>query len=149
MFKNEKNLNQDGRLLGLDIGTKIIGVAICDRDQNMANPLLNISRKGNRRDFPALEKIILENQITGIVIGLPLGENEEKTPMSDFVERFAKNFNEFLQEKNLKIKIAFQNENLSSFAARSLKQGARQKHDEEKIDKIAASLILQDYLDTA
>jgi putative Holliday junction resolvase len=149
IYNDLKKLKQDlprkGRLLGLDIGTKTIGVAICDGDWLIANPKLTIARKGGKADFLAIKEIIEENKIVAIVMGLPLNMDETESKMSDFVRRFADSFDEFLGGA----KIALFDERLSSFAAEELMEsgGARNNQRKGLIDQVAASVILQGAID--
>ena len=146
IYNNLKQLNQDlprkGRLLGLDVGTKTIGVAISDGDWLIANPKLTISRASNKKDFAMIKKIIEENKIVAIIIGLPLNMDETESKMSRFVKKFADNLDEFLIDN----KIAFFDERLSSFAAGEIMQSGEAKNHQQLIDKIAASIILTDAL---
>ncbi len=153
IYKDLERLKQDlpnkGRLLGLDIGTKTIGVAVSDRDWLIANPKLTIGRKGGKADFLELKNIIEEHKIYAIVIGLPLNMDESESAMSDFVRRFADNLDEFLTKNGCISKIVFFDERLSSFAAEELMESGRAKNRKRKglIDQIAASVILQGAID--
>ncbi len=149
IYNDLKQLNQDlprkGRLLGLDVGTKTIGVAICDGDWLVANPKMTIARKGGKVDFLAIQKIIEENKIAAIVIGLPLNMDETESAMSNFVRRFADSLDKFLSD----VKIIFFDERLSSFAAEELLESGEAKNNKRKglVDQIAASIILQGAID--
>ncbi|MES2677397.1 MAG: Holliday junction resolvase RuvX [Pseudomonadota bacterium] len=149
IYNDLKQLNQDlprkGRLLGLDVGTKTIGVAVCDGDWLVANPKLTIARKGGKTDFLVIQKIIEENKIVGIVVGLPLNMDESESAMSEFVRRFADSLDEFLSGA----KIVFFDERLSSFAAEELLESGEAKNNKRKglVDQIAASVILQGAID--
>jgi len=146
IYNNLKQLNQDlphkGRLLGLDIGTRTIGVAICDGDWLVANPKITIARRGGMKDFLAIEKIIGEHKIVAIVIGLPINMDESESQMSKFVRKFAGGLDEFLGSA----KIIFFDERLSSFAAEELMDSGGAKNNQRKglIDQIAASVVLRD-----
>ncbi len=149
LYKDLKQLKQDlprkGRLLGLDVGTKTIGVAISDGDWLIANPKLTIFRKGEKTDFPSIKKIIEENKIAAIVIGLPLNMDESESEMSRFVRKFTDNLDRFLVNE----KIIFFDERLSSFAAGELMTngGAKRHQRKNLVDQIAASVILQGAID--
>jgi putative Holliday junction resolvase len=153
IYNDLKQLKQDlpasgsqrGRLLGLDVGTKTIGVAISDASWLISNPRLTILRKGGKADFLAIKNFIGENKITAIVIGLPLNMDGSESAMSDFVRKFAIRLDEFL----INSKITFFDERLSSFEAEELMESGKIKNNKrkEKIDQIAASLILQGALE--
>ncbi len=149
IYNDLKQLNQDlptkGRLLGLDVGTKTIGVAVCDGNWLIANPRLTISRKGGKVDFLAIGQAVEENKIAAIVIGLPLNMDGSESQMSELVRRFAAGLDKFLNG----FKIIFFDERLSSFAAEELLESGKVKNNQRKgkIDQIAASVILQGAID--
>jgi putative Holliday junction resolvase len=150
IYNNLDQLNQElpakGRIIGLDVGTKKIGVAICDADRNIASPKLTILRKGNQKDFMILEKFIKENNVVAIIVGLPLNMDGSASEMSKFVRRFADNLDQFLPD----LKIAFADERLSSFAAEDiLNEKIPAKNNKKKmlVDQIAASIILSSALE--
>ena len=149
IYNDLKQLNQDlpakGRLLGLDVGTKTIGVAVCDGDWLIANPRLTIARRGGKVDFLAIKDCVMENKIVAIVIGLPLNMDGSESQMSGLVRRFAEGLDEFLVD----MKIIFFDERLSSFAAEELLESGQVKNNyrKGKIDQIAASVILQGAVD--
>ena len=145
IYNTLNQLNQalpaKGRIMALDVGTKKIGVAISDIDRNIASPKLTILRKSNQKDFVVLEEFIRESNIVGIVIGLPLNMDETESKMSEFVRRFADNFDKFLPN----LPIGFCDERLSSFAAEDiLNEKIPVKNNKKKmlVDQIAAAVIL-------
>lgn len=146
IYNDLTKLNQDlptnQRLIGLDVGTKTIGVAISDASRLIANPKLTINRKSNQTDFLLIKEIIEKNNIGAIIIGLPLNMDETESKMSEFVRKFTGNLDEFLGD----FKIAFFDERLSSFAAEEIMQNGKAR-DKTLIDQIAASVILQNALD--
>jgi putative Holliday junction resolvase len=140
-------LPQKGRLIGLDIGTKRIGIALSDESRFIANPKLILTRQGNLKDFTQIEKMILEYQPCGIVMGFPQYLGGSYDAMSDFILAFAKNFDEFLQQK---YPIFLINERLSSFEAQEYnfsEIAGKKKGKTRFYDDIAASIILQRFLD--
>ena len=149
IYTDLKQLNQallrKGRLMALDVGTKTIGVAISDGSWLIANPKLTISRASNKQDFLVIKKVIDENAIQAIIVGLPLNMDETESEMSKFVRKFVNNLDQFLVD----FKIIFFDERLSSFAAEEIMQQGRVRHHQHKelIDQIAASVILQSALD--
>ena len=146
IYKNIEELSQEisdnGRLLGLDIGTKRIGVAISDSSRIIANPKLIINRKSNQKDFLLIKDLIIKNQICALVIGLPVNIDESENQMTVFVKKFTDLLDKFLAD----MKIAFFDERLSSFAAKEVNLSEFNVKSKNKAyyDDIAASLILQD-----
>lgn len=157
VYNELKNTNQDslkkycpskGRLLGIDVGTKRIGLALCDETHFIASPKLILNRQGNLKDFIKIKEFIDENKVVGIVIGFPTQMDNSEIPMTIFVENFADNFDEFLDRK---LPIFFFDERLTSFEARDLaisKLSRKNNKIRNKfVDDIAASLILQGFID--
>jgi putative Holliday junction resolvase len=150
IFNNPDQLNQalpaKGRIMALDVGTKRIGIAICDESRFLSTPKLILNRLSNIQDFEKIQKFIIENQIVAIVIGRPLNMDGSAIPMTEFSERFAKNFDDFLENK---FPIFLFEERLSSFEAREVKTlGGVSRKKNKFIDDIAASFILQHFLDS-
>ncbi|HSQ97301.1 MAG TPA: Holliday junction resolvase RuvX [Rickettsiales bacterium] len=132
----------NGKLLGLDVGTKNIGVAITDESRTICLPSETIARQGNKKDFPILINICKSKNIKGIVIGLPLSFEGEDTESSLFIKRFAENFS-----KEIELPMVFQDERLSSFIAEDLMLDEIGSNRTKKVvDKIAASYILESFL---
>jgi putative Holliday junction resolvase len=149
IFNIYNQLNQalpkKGRLLALDVGTKRIGVALCDESRFLASPKLIINRLSNQQDFEKIAKFIIENQVVAIIVGRPLNMNGSEIPMTKFCERFAQNLDIFLEKK---FPIFLFEERLSSFEAREVKTlGGVSRKKNKFIDDIAASIILQHFLD--
>jgi putative Holliday junction resolvase len=138
-------LPEKGRLLALDVGTKRIGVALCDESRFLASPKLIINRLSNQQDFEKIAKFIIENQVVAIIVGRPLNMDGSAIPMTKFCERFAQNLDIFLEKK---FPIFLFEERLSSFEAREVKTlGGVSRKKNKFIDDIAASIILQHFLD--
>ncbi len=149
IFSDLDQINQalppKGRLLALDLGSKRIGLAISDESRFIATPKLILNRLGNQKDFGKIKKFISENQIVAIVIGMPIDMNENQIAMSDFAKKFAENFDEFLEKK---LPIFFFEERLTSFLAREIDiSRLSRKKNSRFVDDIAASFILQHFLD--
>lgn len=135
------------RIMGLDYGSKTVGVAISDALFLTAQPKETIFREREtklRRTFARIEELIDEYDIDEIVLGLPLN-------MDDSIGERAQKTLEFkaLLEKRTGKKVVLQDERLSTFEAEEILKEAGVKRSEMKtyVDKIAASYILQDYLD--
>lgn len=141
----KKNIKDGKRLIGLDLGKKNIGVATSDRDRNVATPRFILKRKGNEKDIETINKFIKENNVGGVVIGLPLNSRENETKSSEFVRNFTKVFDE-----KVNLPIFLQNEYLSSFEAEDFlidTMSTKFKKTKEIVDKVAAHYILQSVLD--
>lgn len=80
-----------GRLLGLDVGTKTIGTALCDANWTIASPATLIKRKKFAADLGEIKKIIELQHVNGIVIGLPLNLDGSDSPRTQSVRAFARN----------------------------------------------------------
>lgn len=131
-----------GRLLGLDVGTKRIGIAITDDTRKICLPSDTIFRQGNKKDFAILANMCKSKNVKGIVIGLPISFNEKDTECSLFVKKFADNLS-----KEIDFPIIFQDERLTSFEAEDLMLDNIGSNRTKKVaDKIAASYILESFL---
>ncbi|KAB2858216.1 MAG: Holliday junction resolvase RuvX, partial [Sphingopyxis terrae] len=80
-----------GRLVGLDVGTKTIGVALCDAGWSFATPDKTIVRKKFTVDFEALKALIAAQSVVGIVVGLPLNMDGSDSPRTQSTRAFARN----------------------------------------------------------
>ena len=133
------------RILGIDHGTKKIGVAITDSDLIIATPLTTISRVNQAKDFENLSSLIVNNSAVGLVVGWPLNMNGSKGPRCQSVETFIKKFLEYFD-----IPIFFQDERMSSQAVEKIliHQDMSRKKRLQNIDKHAACWILQSAIDS-
>lgn len=144
----------DTRLLGLDIGTKTIGLAISDAGQGIATPLQTIQRKKFSDDLLALGKIAKEFSIGGFVAGWPLNMDGTLSVSCDRVRSFADEFSKYPQELGMKqgtdMWIALFDERLSTSTVHNFLiedvDMSRTKR-QQVVDKLAAQLILQGALD--
>lgn len=131
-------------LMGLDLGTKTIGVAISDRLQTVATPRETIKRKKFGLDADAIDRLISENEITGIVLGLPMNMDGSEGPRAQSTRAFARNLS-----ARISVPIFFWDERLSTVAAERalLEADMSRKKRAVVIDNVAASYILQGVLD--
>ena len=134
----------DGRIMGLDVGDKTIGVAVSDLMGLTAQGVKTIKRVGKKKDIEALKEIIKERQVNKIVSGRPKNMNGTLGPQGEKVIKFCE-----LLEEETGIKIEYWDERLSTVAAeRTLIQGnVRRENRKGVIDMVAAVIILQGYLD--
>ena len=135
----------DGRIMGLDIGDKTIGVAVSDIMGITAQGVKTIRRESKKKDIEELKNIIKERQVNKIVSGLPKNMNGTLGPQGEKVQKFS----ELLKEET-NLPIEFWDERLSTVAAeRSLIEGnVRRENRKKVIDMLAAVIILQGYLDS-
>ena len=132
------------RLIGLDLGSKRIGVSICDDKQLIATPLKTIIRNSLKDLVDELRLIVDENDIKGIVIGNPLNMDGSSGRSAQSVKDTTENI-----EKNLDIPICLWDERLSTVGAFNLSSqlDINVSKREKKIDENAAAFILQGALD--
>lgn len=137
-------LPASGKLLGLDLGTKTIGVAISDGMRYSATPLETIKRSKFTADAARLLELIAENAAVGIVLGLPLNMDGSEGPRVQSTRAFARS----LAQKT-DIPLVFWDERLSTSAVTRMLIEADTRRDKraEVVDKLAASYILQGFLD--
>ena len=137
-------LAQGERLMGLDLGSKTIGVALSDVGRTIATPKLIIRRRKFKADAQDLRGLIEENGVGGLVIGLPLNMDGSEGPRCQSVRQFAANL---LAEFD--IAIAFWDERLTTVSAERalLEADMTRKRRSQVIDKMAAAIILQGALD--
>jgi putative Holliday junction resolvase len=132
-----------GRLLGLDVGEKRIGVAISDETHALARPLLAVTRASKQEDFAHIETLCREYQIEKIIAGLPKTLRNEEGPQARRVRRYA---DELSAAMNLPVE--FWDERFSSVDAQErLAASSPRLRDRGAIDAAAAAIILQEYLD--
>ena len=139
-----KDLPKLGALIGLDLGTKTIGVAVSDHMRNVATPLETIKRQKFTKDAETLLKLCNNRVLKGIILGLPRNMNGTEGPRAQSTRAFARNFS---QKTNLMI--TYWDERLSTVAAEKLllESNTSRKRRSEVIDHVAASYILQGALD--
>ena len=132
------------RLIGLDLGSKRIGVSICDENQLIATPLKTINRNSLKDLIDELRFIINENDIKGIIVGNPLNMDGSLSRSAQSVKDTTENI-----EKNLDIPICLWDERLSTVGAFNLSSqlDINVSKREKKIDENAAAFILQGALD--
>lgn len=131
-------------LLGLDLGTKTIGVALSDRLRTVATPVKTIKRKKFGLDAAALLEIATSHDVGGLVLGLPRNMDGSEGPRAQSTRAFARNLAGLTP-----LPIVFWDERLSTVAAERalLEADTSRKRRAEVIDHVAASYILQGALD--
>ena len=131
-------------LIGLDLGTKTIGVAISDSLRLTATPIETIKRVKFTADAARLTDMITEREIGGIILGLPRNMDGSEGPRCQSTRAFARNLSRICD-----LPIGFWDERLSTVAAEKalLEADTSRKRRAEVIDHVAASYILQGALD--
>jgi len=132
------------RLIGLDLGSKRIGVSICDEKQLIATPLKTINRKSLTEVINKLKDIVAENNIKGIIIGNPLNMDGSLGKSAQSVKDTSQNI-----EKSINIPICLWDERLSTVGAFNISSqlDINVSKREKKIDENAATFILQGAID--
>ncbi|MFH1198328.1 MAG: Holliday junction resolvase RuvX [bacterium] len=138
--------NSEDRILGIDYGEKRIGLAISDPLKLFASPLVTLDMKDNF--WQELSKIIVEYHVTKIVLGYPLKESGEKSRSTELVEKFLEEL-----KKRFSVPVELIDERYSSSIAMQqiieTVKSKKKRRDKSLIDKKAAAVILQDYLNGA
>lgn len=139
-----KFIKKNNRIIGLDFGTKNIGISICNDEKNFAIPLSTINFTSMKDLTLNLKKIIEEKNVSGIVVGNPVNMNGSIGPAAKKVKNFCLNV---LEEIN--IPITLWDERLSTEAVfKSISElNISNSKKRKKIDENAASYILQGFLD--
>lgn len=134
-----------GRLLGIDVGSKTLGLALSDVTRTIASPLMTLRRARFREDAAALVRIIAENDVSGLVIGLPVSMDGREGPRCQSVRQFADNLLALVD-----LPVAFWDERWSTVAVERMlvaEADLSRKRRRDVVDKSAASYILQGVLD--
>ena len=132
-----------GKALGIDFGTKRVGLALSDRSNMIASPYKTLNYVSEKDLITQLETIVTKNDIEILVLGLPINMKGEDTAQTIKV----RDFKEILSA--LRIPIVYEDERLSSVSAINslMLQNVKTGHNKPEIDKTAAAIILQQYLD--
>jgi len=135
-------LPDGGRLIGLDLGTKTIGSALCDAGWTFASPAELIRRSKFAKDKAALQTLIAAQQVRGIVLGLPLNLDGSESPRSQSTRAFARNVEDLGP-------ILLWDERWSTVAVERtmIEQDMSRARRAERIDNLAAAHILQAAID--
>ncbi|QUB37802.1 Holliday junction resolvase RuvX [TM7 phylum sp. oral taxon 349] len=126
--------------VALDIGEKRIGVALARDDVKIAMAYDTLNVDGG--EVQAIAEIIVREKADVLVVGYPRNQAGEPTKQTEFVERFIE------QLRDIVSKIVFQDESLTSVKAEEILNARNQPYAKGEVDALAASLILQDYLET-
>ncbi|MFP5455630.1 MAG: Holliday junction resolvase RuvX [Alphaproteobacteria bacterium] len=132
-----------GRLAGLDVGTKTIGIALCDASWTIASPAETIQRTKFTVDAAKLRQIVAAQLVTGLVIGLPLNLDGSDSPRTQSVRAFARN----IEAMDLPILLWDERWSTQAVTRTLLDAEASRARRAELVDKLAASYILQGAID--
>lgn len=132
------------RLLGLDLGDATIGVAVSDPLGITAQGICTLRRRSHREDMAELKRLAAEYGAEAFVLGLPLNLDGSRGPAVDKAESFADHL-----RREFALPVYFQDERLTTVAAHKtlLENDTSRKKRRQVVDKLAAVLILQTYLD--
>lgn len=140
------SLSPRSRLLGLDVGSKTVGLAVSDSNLAVATAIDTIRRTKFTKDFEILKAIIEERDIGGLIIGLPVSMDGGEGPACQSIRQFGQNILD-----RLEIAISFWDERLSTSAVERFlinEADMTRKRRSEVVDKMAAAYILQGALDS-
>jgi putative Holliday junction resolvase len=132
------------RAAGLDLGTKTIGVAVSDELGLTAQGLKTIERRSLKKDLAELVRLVEEYSVDRFVLGLPLNMDGSEGPRAEATRKFGAAL-----EAETKLPIIYQDERLTTVSAERalLEADVSRKKRKEVIDQVAASFILQAWLD--
>ena len=141
---NDTVTKPEGRVMALDLGEKRIGVALSDPTRTIASAHSVLTRKSRLEDVARYTHLIAENSVTLLVVGLPITLGGREGERAAWVRDYAADLAE-----RLPVPIAFWDESLSTVEAQAAlrAQGRRGKKLRERVDAVAAAVILQSYLD--
>jgi putative Holliday junction resolvase len=139
-----RNLPKEARILGLDVGETTIGLALSDIGRIIATPFSTIERVKFAKDIEKLKNIINTQNIGGLVIGYPINMDGSQGPRAQSTRTFVANIS-----KHIALPMLLWDERLSTMAVERMMVTAdmSRKRRLELVDKLAASYMLQGYLD--
>jgi putative Holliday junction resolvase len=137
--------SEPGRVMALDVGERRIGVALSDPTRMLASPLTTIRAVPRSTAVKRILTLIRDYQVTALVVGLPLTMNGDIGPQATLVQQFVDELRPLID-----IPIFFVDERLTTVAAERMMIDLKIKPEQRRarIDEVAASIILQDFLDS-
>ena len=132
-----------GKLAGLDVGTKTVGVAICDAGWHFAGPVETIRRTKFTQDLKRLRTIVGVGEVVGLVVGLPLNMDGSDSPRTQSVRAFARN----LEALGLPILLWDERWSTQAVERAMIDADVSRARRAEKVDALAAAHILQGAID--
>jgi putative Holliday junction resolvase len=139
-----KLLAPEARLLGLDVGSKTVGLALSDVTRSIATPYGTVRRTKFTEDAKVIQEAVEEHQVGALVIGLPINLDGSEGPRAQSTRAFARNL-----AARVEVPMVFWDERLSTAAVERhlIEAGASRKRRAQVIDRMAAAYILQGALD--
>jgi len=132
------------RIMGLDVGTKTIGLALSDTRLIIASPLETIRRRRFAEDIAALFALMDRHEIAGLVIGLPLSLAGGDSPRTQSVRQFARNL---LGLRDMPVALWDERMSTAAVTREMIAHDMTRKRRAEIVDRVAAAYILQGFLD--
>lgn len=131
-----------GRLLGVDVGERRVGIAVSDETQTIASPIAKVDR--GKTEMKELRRVVADYNIVEIVVGLPTGMSGREGSQASDVRDFAEAIGEALE-----LDVSFWDERLTSVQAERalIEAGHGRKKRRDLIDSVAAAIMLQSFLD--
>lgn len=143
-------MKDTSKYLGIDFGLKRIGMAISDTEKKFSfyrDYILN-----DKTAYKKITDIVINDNVTKIILGYPLNFKSEKTEITKSVESFSEELKSHLQKRNIVVEIIFTDERFTSSLAQEnlIQSGLSKKKRSEKgiVDSLSAKILLQDYLDS-
>lgn len=136
------------RIMGLDYGSKTVGVAISDELMITAQPVMTIERKSEnklRKTLAKIEELIDEYKVSFVVLGYPKNMDNSEGERVVATKEFAEHL-----ERRTGLEVILQDERLTTIESERIlvEAGVRREHRKDYVDKMAAAVILQSYLDS-
>lgn len=144
-FTDVSRAPASGRILALDLGTKRIGVAVCDELQITVRSIRVFERKSWKKVLKQVESFLAEFDAAALVLGLPYNTDGSESAMSLEARRLARNFS-----LSLNVPVFLQDERVTTYEARGRlwKLGLNEKQMRERLDGEAAAIILGDFIES-
>jgi len=132
-------------LMGIDLGSKRIGIAKSDSLGLAAHPVTVLTRRGGKRDLEAIGALVDEHEISEIILGLPLNMDDSEGRAAQAARKFADRL-----EKHLGIPVHLWDERLTTWEAEKMLEQAMVKKSKRRkvVDQLAATLILKSFMDS-
>lgn len=132
--------------LALDVGERRTGIAVGER---LARPLATLKRRSKAEDFAAIGRLVREHHVGTVVVGLPLNMDGSKGFQAAKVERYALHLRDALAEMGVAVDLVLWDERMTTEEAESrmIESGVRWSDRQQRVDAVAAAVILQSYLD--
>ncbi len=135
---------QTHNILSLDVGNRRIGVALASLEARLPKPLLTIDRQEHEDVFVRIKELIAEHEAEAVVVGLPRGMEGQETEQTVIARKFAREL-----EHACMVEVFLQDEAATSLDAKDELEASGKPWEKGDVDKLAATYILRDWLETA